>query len=82
LRLAVELEAAVHARDHKIEPGHNLIGIIQRAVGEDVGFDALEDTEALSKTLIETINLNMLLFDLVDRQAARVMCGFRGGLPA
>jgi hypothetical protein len=73
LGLAVELEAAVHAGDNKIEAGQHLVRIVERAIGEDVGFDALEDAKALAVALVEAIDLGVLRVDFIDREPAGVM---------
>ena len=41
----LEPELAVHARDDEVEPAEDVVGVVQRAVFPDVGFDALQDTE-------------------------------------
>src|SRR5438105_1242961 len=73
LRLAVELETAVHACDHKIKAGQNVVRVVEGAVGEDVGLDAFEDAEALAVPSVELVDLRVLGFDLLDRQATSVM---------
>src|SRR6185312_6315796 len=77
LRLPVHLEPAMDAGDHEIEAGQHVLRIIQRAVGQDVGLDALQDPEVLSEFLVESSSLAMLLFDLFDREAARIVCRLR-----
>ena len=39
----VVLQPAVHRADHHVEPGQQLVVLVQRAVGEDVHLDAGED---------------------------------------
>ena len=57
LRCAVEAELAVHARDDEIEAAQNIIGVIEGAVGQDVGLDAFEDAEARAELGVEAIRL-------------------------
>jgi hypothetical protein len=74
---AVELEAAMDARDHEIEASQDVIRIIERTVGQDVRFNAFEDAEAPAVALVEALNLHVLRFNLLDRQASGVMRGLR-----
>src|SRR4051812_11365816 len=45
LGLSVELEATVHTRDHKVEAREHLVRIIQRAVGQNVRFNAFQNAK-------------------------------------
>src|SRR5262249_53252798 len=63
LRLGIEPEIAVDARHNEIEARQHLVRIIERAVGEDIGFDALENAEALSVALVQPVDLLMLRID-------------------
>ena len=42
------LQAAVHRPDHHVQPGQQLVVLVERAVGEDVHLDAGEDPETLA----------------------------------
>jgi hypothetical protein len=48
LSLAVELKAPMDARDHEIEARQQFVRIVERSVGQDVGFDSFQDAEALA----------------------------------
>ena len=56
LRLAGKAETAVHARHDEIEPRQHFLVIVEGAVGQDVGFDPLEDTEARAEGTIESVD--------------------------
>jgi hypothetical protein len=51
-------------------------GIIEAAVGQDVGFDALEDAEIPAIASVKPIDGACLRDDFFHRKAARVMRGF------
>jgi hypothetical protein len=53
LRFLIEFEAAVNARDDKFERLQDLLGKIQRSVGEDVGFDAFKNVEGAAELFVE-----------------------------
>src|SRR5262245_57160288 len=55
----VELETPMHARDDKVEAGKNLVGIIERAVRQDVGLDPFEDSESRPIPFVETVNIEI-----------------------
>jgi hypothetical protein len=63
----------VHAGHHDIEGVEDIVGVVQRAVGEDVRLDALEDAETAAEFLIERIDQGVLAEDVVDGQAAGVI---------
>ena len=48
LGLSVEPEASIDAGNDEVEPSQHLIRVVERTVGEDVGFDALQDPEILT----------------------------------
>jgi hypothetical protein len=73
LSLPVQLEAAVDARHDEVETLQNLVAIIERAVGQDVGLDALQDPEFLAEALVEAVGLAVLLLDLLQGQPAGVV---------
>ena len=66
LGLSVELEAAVDARHHEIEARQDVIRIIERTVRQDVRFNAFEDAEAPPVAFVETVDLRVLRFDLLE----------------
>src|SRR4051812_33768576 len=74
LRFPIELEAAVDAGDHEIEPVEDIVWIVQGAVGQDVGFDSLQNPECLAELPVEPVGLAVLLLDLLEREPARVVC--------
>jgi hypothetical protein len=49
LRFPIELEPAVDAGDHEIEPPEDIVRILERAVGQNVGFDPLQNPEFLGE---------------------------------
>ena len=61
---------------HPVEPSKHGVGIIQRTVGQDVGFNAFENPEALAETLVQRVDGAVLRHDLGDREAAGVVRGF------
>jgi hypothetical protein len=73
LRCAVHVETAVHARHDKVERFQHLIRVIKRAIRENVGFDTLEDAEALSTPPTQAISFRLLLGDFLLTQSARVV---------
>jgi hypothetical protein len=73
LRFTIKREPAVHARDYKIELIQHLLWIVQRTIGENVGFNSFENVKARSVLLIETVNRSVLLTDLLKRQPAGVV---------
>ena len=70
-------EAAVDAGHNKIEAGENVVGVVEGAIGADVGFNALEDAERPPEFLIERIDLLMLLKYFIDGEATRIVCRLR-----
>jgi hypothetical protein len=74
LGFPVHLEPAVNAGDHKVESGQYIIGIVQRPVRQDVGFDSLQDPEFLPELFVEPVGLPVLLLNLLHREPAGIMC--------
>src|SRR5258706_15866075 len=72
---AAKAEAAMHAGDDKIKALQHVRRIIERAIGENVGFDAFEDAEASAIAAVERFNDLVLSFDLFQLEAARVVSG-------
>ena len=66
-----EIEAAVHRGDHEVEGGQHLVGIVHRAVSQDVSLDAFEDPH-VRKLLLHRGDLGVLRPDAVFFQAVRV----------
>ena len=50
---ALVAESAVDGADHDVEPGEQLVLLVERAVGEDVDLDAGEDPEALRQRVVD-----------------------------
>ena len=73
LRCAIEAKAAVDARNDKIEACEDLIGIIERTIGQNVALDAFEDAKLARVFAVETVNLGMLCGDLTDFEPAGVV---------
>src|SRR5262245_66255024 len=71
LPLAVEFEATMDARYDEIEGRQHVRRIVQRTVGEDVGFDALEDPEA-SGLPVEVVDSRLLRADGGKAETASV----------
>jgi hypothetical protein len=66
LRFSIELESAVDARNHEVELVEHLVRIVQRAVGEDVGLDALQDPEVFAELLVQAVRFAVLVLNLFD----------------
>ena len=64
LRLPVQLELSVNARHDEIEAIEHLVRIVERTVGQDVGFDALQDPEFVAESPVKPVGFPMLLLDL------------------
>ena len=63
----------MHACHDEVEAGKDVIGIVERTVSQDVGFNAFEDAEFVTVSLVEAVDLGMLLFNLFDGKPARVV---------
>ena len=48
LLFLIQLEATMNTRDDEVEPVKNFVGVVEGAVGQDIGLDALEDPEFLA----------------------------------
>jgi hypothetical protein len=64
----------MHARHDEVEARQHVVRIIQRSVGQDIGFNAFEDAEATSVSLVQRVRFCMLLGNLVFGLPAGVMC--------
>ena len=53
--------------------GQNLVGIIEGAVAEDVGVDALEDLKRLAEGLVDLVDLALLRGHFVGLEAAGIV---------
>ena len=69
-RLRRHAQLRVHARDHHVELGEQLVGMVERAVLEDVALDAGEDAER-RELLVQSGDDVELLAQPLDREAAR-----------
>ena len=58
LRCFIKMKSAVDTGDNEIERLQHLIGIVQRAILADVGFDTLQDAEATPISRIQPIDLS------------------------
>ena len=61
---AIHPELSMDAGDDEIESPQNLVGIVERPIGENVGLDALEDAKTAVEARIEPIDFGVLLVDL------------------
>src|SRR4051812_40618948 len=75
LRFAVQFEPAMDARDHEIEAFQHVVLIIERSVRQNVGLDAFEDSEILGEAFVQAVGFQVLLRDLLDREAAGIVRG-------
>src|ERR1700712_3646502 len=75
LRLAVQFEPAMDARDHEIEALQYVVVIVERSVGQNVGLDAFEDPKILTETLVQAVRFPMLLCDFLHRETAGIVRG-------
>src|SRR4051794_8661421 len=66
-------KAAMHAPHYEIEARQHVIGVIERAVGQNVGFDAFEDPELPRKVRVQLVREHMLSIDLLDREPTSVV---------
>ena len=69
----VETKPAVDAGDDKVKAVQDLRRIVERSVGEDVGFDAFENAKAPAVAAVEFIRDRVLIFDLGKRKPARIV---------
>ena len=60
----------VNAGDHIVESFEDFVGIIERAVGQDVAFGPLEQSEPTPELLVQCIDPGPLIAHLLDRQSA------------
>jgi hypothetical protein len=54
-----------------------LVGIVERSVGQDVRLDPFENVKAAIVRRIEPVDLSVLFVDLGDAETARIMCRLR-----
>ena len=59
----------------KSKLSQHVVRIVERAVGQDVGFDAFQDPEILAEALVQAVGFPVLLLDLLDRKPAGVVRG-------
>ncbi len=70
--VARQAENRMDARDHVVETVEQLVGIIERAVGQDVALGPLEESELAAERLVERVDLGPLLADPLDGQPAGI----------
>jgi hypothetical protein len=63
------------ARDDKVELVQHAVRIIERTVGENIGFNSLKNAEFIALALVQPIRFPMLLGDLFQRKAAGIVRG-------
>ena len=56
----VAAKTAVHTGYNEIEGGENVVRIVERTIGEDIGLDALQDAKATAESLVQHIHLVVL----------------------
>src|SRR5206468_493377 len=57
-RWPVHPEARVNRSDHEIKPREQRLVVVETPIGEDVGFDSLEDAEArVTHLIVQGVNL-------------------------
>src|ERR1043166_2963985 len=69
-------EVGVNRGDHEIEGFQNIIGVIQRAVGQDIAFNSLQDLKT-RKLFVQRVDLPLLLEKLFNWQSSGVNGGAR-----
>ncbi len=67
----VVAQLAVHRADHQVQPGEQLVLLVQRAVVEDVDLDAGEDPEAVRQLLVQLRHVVELAAQAVGGQPVR-----------
>jgi hypothetical protein len=67
----------VDAGNDHVEAVENLVGIIKRAVRQNVGLDAFEDAESAAEVFVEFVDLLLLRQHFGGLQASRIMRGLR-----
>ncbi len=72
----IEPKAAVHACDHEVEAREHIVGIIQRAIRQNIQLDPFEDMKRSAELFLQSIDRSVLRGDLRDREPACVMRRF------
>jgi hypothetical protein len=67
----------MHTSHNEIEAAEDLIGVVEGTIRQDVGFNPLEDAEAVAITGVELFDRFMLCRDLLDGQSAGIVSGLR-----
>ena len=67
-----QVEIGVDACDHIIEAVEQLVGVIERAVGQDVALGPLEEVKLAAEGLVELVDLRPLVVDPLDGQPAGI----------
>ena len=65
-------EARMDAGHHVVEPVEHLVGVVERAVGQDVALGPLEEAERVAELRVQGVDRGPLLADPLDRQPAGV----------
>ena len=74
---ATQPEVAVHRGHDAVELGQDVVGIIERPVGQDVALGPLEQPECPGVALVPRVDCRPLLMHALDAQSARVAGGSR-----
>src|SRR5829696_2597277 len=72
LCLLVETKAAVNARDDEVEAVQNLVRIVERAILQDVGLNALEDPKAAAIAGVQGVRFGVLSLQVLELQPSGV----------
>jgi len=67
LAFGIKLEAAMHAGHDEVEPLQHVIWIVQRALGQNIRFDAFENPKVVPIGSVQSVDVLMLLNDFLDR---------------
>ncbi len=60
------------AGHHVIEPGQHIVGIVERAIRQDIALGSFEDVELAAEGLVELVDLRPLRPDALDTQPAGI----------
>ena len=75
--VARQAEQRVNARDHVIKTVEQVVGIVERAIGQDVALGSLEEAKLAAERLVERIDFRPLLVDPLDGKPPGVSRGPR-----
>src|SRR5215208_2201508 len=67
-----QTKAAVNARDDEVEAVQNLVRIVERAILQDVGLNALEDPKAAAIAGVQGVRFGVLSLQVLELQPSGV----------